>query len=216
MDALVASGIEPIDESWGGLPAGSLVQVHGPSGAGKTTIGLSLARVTRPAALILPERPHVSRLRAILGDRRDGLLVARPTDMGDQDEAVDRACGLLEQGKVQAVVLDSLTYLYRFEQMASTDALRRVLVQLHRLRAGARDGGGVALVTNQVRGKGGRHRPLGGPAVEHASDVILALQVLDGPWRRLRVEKHPSRPSGATWDVRVDDTGLAGGWQGSV
>ncbi len=209
MDAALACGIEPIDDAWGGLPPGSLVQVHGPSGAGKTTVGLTLARTVRPAALILPERPHVSRLRAVLGDRRDGLLVARPADMAGQGEAVQRAASLLGQGKVRAVLLDSLTYLYRFEQMASTDALRQVLRQLHRLRAGARDGGGVALVTNQVRGKGGRHRPLGGPAVEHASDVILALEMLDGPWRRLRVEKHPARPAGAAWDLRVDDTGLA-------
>lgn len=208
VDADVTSGIGPLDEAWGGLPPGSLIQVHGPSGAGKTTLGLTLARTVRPAALILPERPHISRLRAILGDQRDGLLVARPADMDGQDRAVQRAAALLEQGKVRAVVLDSLTYLYRFEQMASTDALRRVLLQLHRLRAAARDGGGLALVTNQVRGKGGRPRPLGGPAVEHASDVILALEILDGAWRRLRAEKHPSRPSGAAWDVRVDDTGL--------
>ncbi|MDX1612588.1 MAG: hypothetical protein R3185_09465, partial [Candidatus Thermoplasmatota archaeon] len=194
MPAHLSAGIAEIDEALGGLPAGSLVHVHGPPAAGKTSLAIQLARAHRPSALVLPEQPHPHRLHALLGQEPGRVLVARPEDLDGQDAAIQRATSLLRQGRIRALALDSLTYLYRFERLAETRALRIILRQLHRMRQAARRGGGLAVFTNQVRGSGQGVRPLGGPAVEHVADVTLSLEVLDGPWRRIRLTKHPAAP----------------------
>jgi len=208
MAGTLATGIDPLDED-GGLPAGSLVHVHGPPAAGKTTLGLVLARERAPSALVLPEQPLETRMADVLGDAMDRVLVARPEGYDGQAQAVETAAGMLRSGRVGCVVVDSLTFLYRFERLSDTEALQGLFDQVRRLRAAARAGDGLAVVTNQVRGAGDGYAPLGGPALGHAADVELALEPLEGTWRGLRLAKHPSRPSGAFWEVRIGDDGLA-------
>ena len=135
MPAHVPSGIGPLDAELGGLPAGTLVQVHGPSGAGKTTAALQLARACAPVALVAAEAPHPARVRQVLDGQARRILVARPATLTDQTQAVTRAARLLAAGKVRAVVLDSLTFLYRFEQMASLEALPALYEQHARAMA---------------------------------------------------------------------------------
>lgn len=209
MPALVASGLAPLDRALGGLPPGSVVHVYGPSGAGKTTLALAAAAANAPAALVLPEQPHPARVAAVLGDRLKGMLVARPRDLDEQGRAVERAATLLVSGRVRSIVLDSLTFLYRFEHLSSLDALQVVYRQLGQLHRAARASGRLVVFTNQVRGGPNGHEPLGGPAVAHASDVIVSLEVLEGDWRRARLVKHPLRAAGEAWDVRIGPTGLA-------
>lgn len=204
-----SSGIPAIDEDRA-LPPGTLVQVHGPPASGKTTLALQIAREQAPAALVLPEQPLEARIVDVLGDAMDRALVHRPTDYEDQAEAVERASGLLERSSVGCVALDSLTFLYRFERLSDTEALQGLFDQLRRLRAAARGSGGLAVVTNQVRGAEGGYAPLGGPALAHACDVVLALERLEGPWRAIRLEKHPLAPDGACWEARITDEGLVG------
>lgn len=203
------TGIAAIDDELGGLPDASLVQLYGPPASGKTTLGLALAGAMAPAALVLPERPHPTRIRQVLGERIERVLIARPEDLEEQDEAVDRAARLLADGRIHTCLLDSLTFLYRFERLSSTEALQTLFGQMRKLRNAARSSGAVALVTNQVRGGPEGWQAIGGPALAHASDAIVSLAVLEGDWRRLRLEKHPFSPSGAAADVRLTDEGVA-------
>lgn len=204
-----STGIPRIDEERP-LPPGALVQIHGPPASGKTTLALQVAREQAPSALVLPEEPLEARLVDVLGEAMDRVLVHRPTDYADQAEAVERASELLAASKVSCAVLDSLTFLYRFERLSNTAALQGLFDQLRRLRAAARASDGLAVVTNQVRGAGEGYAPLGGPAIAHASDVVLALERLEGPWRAVRLEKHPLAPDGACWEARITENGLEG------
>ena len=63
-------------------------------------------------------------------------------------------------------------------------------------------------MTNQVRGGDHGWQPVGGPAIAHACDVILALESREGPWRRLTLEKHPFAPAGSAWELRMEEAGL--------
>lgn len=209
MASTLATGIEAFDRTLDGLPAGSLVHVYGPPAAGKTTLTLALARELTPAALVLPERPHARRIADVLGAAADRTLIARPEGFEAQARAVERACELLERGRVRYVGLDSLTFLYRFERLSATDALQALFDQLGRLRSAARDGEAIAAFTNQVRGGPDGWQAIGGPAIAHASDVIVSLEVLQGPRRRLRVEKHPYKPAGRAVDAEIIDEGFA-------
>lgn len=208
MTATLTTGIDPVDAD-GGLPAGCLVHAYGPPAAGKTTLALVLAREQAPSALVLPEQPLEARMADVLGDALARVLVTRPGGYDEQAEAVQAAAELLREGRVGCVVLDSLTFLYRFERMSETEALQGLFDQVRRLRAAARASDGLAVVTNQVRGAPDGYAPLGGPALAHAADVELELTRLEGAWRAIRLEKHPRRASGACWEVRIADDGLA-------
>lgn len=209
MDAACETGVRQIDDAIEGLPAGALVQAYGPPAAGKTSLALQLAREQAPAALVLPEQPLPERMAAVLGEAVDDALVARPATFDAQANAVQRGARLLSEGRVGCLVLDSLTYLYRFEQLSATDALQALFDQVRRMRQAARASGGIAVVTNQVRRDREGFQALGGPALAHASDVILSLSPLEGAWRSIRLEKHPSRPSGTVWEAKITGTGLA-------
>lgn len=204
----VATGIEALDERWGGLPAASLVQVHGPAGAGKSSMALTLARELTPACLVLAERLHRRRVVEVIDPAADEVLVARPGTLDEQAEALDRACELLAAGRVGSVVLDSLTFLYRFVRGSSTDALGRLFDQLGRLHQATREGEGLAVVTNQVRGGEEGPRPIGGPGVRHVCDVILALRISEGAWRELELTKHPFEPAGSRVEVKITREGI--------
>lgn len=204
----VSTGIQPLDDRIGGLPEASLVQVHGPAGSGKSSLALTVAREARPSCLVLAERLHRHRVTTVLQSGADRVLVARPRDLDEQDEAVGKACKLLARSRIEVVVLDSLTFLYRFTRGSSKEALSRLFDQLGRMHDAARKGGGVALFTNQVRGTGDDRRPIGGPGVRHVSDVILALEPSEGAWRTLRVEKHPYEAAGARVDVKITQRGI--------
>lgn len=208
MHPVASTGISPLDQALGGLPSGSLTQLYGPSGAGKTTAAAVVARARAPAAMVLPEAPHRGRLAELLGDGARRVVVARPSSLAEQTGAVVRAARLLEAGRVNVVVLDSLTFLYRFEALAGLEALRELYAQLGALHKAVRASGGLALFTNQVSGGPGERRPVGGAAIEHASDVVLSIEPLEGTWRRLRVEKHPVRAAGEAFDVRIGPRGF--------
>lgn len=208
MSDTLATGIEPLDEEMGGLPTGTLTQVYGPAGAGKSSAALTLARAAPPCCLVLAERLHRRRVADVIEPVAGRVLVSRPGDLDEQAEALERACRLLADGRVRSVVLDSLTFLYRFVRGSSTDALGRLFDQLGQLHQAAREGEGLAVFTNQVRGGKEGPQPIGGPGVRHVSDVILALHEREGAWRRLELVKHPFEPAGATFDVKITREGL--------
>jgi recombination protein RecA len=208
VNALVATGIETLDEQLGGLPAGSLVQVYGPAGSGKSSLALTMARELAPCALVLAERLHRQRVADVLGSTASRILVARPGSMAEQNEAVAKGIELVETEGVGGLVLDSLTFLYRFEQLSSTEALSAVFEQVGGIHSAVRDGQGLAVVTNQVRGTGDDVEPIGGPGVKHASDVILRLSTIEGGWRRLTLDKHPFEAPGRSWEVKITRDGV--------
>lgn len=208
MSQTLQTGVRALDEGIGGLPEATLAQVHGPAGSGKSSLALTLARSTAPACLVLAERLHRRRVAEVIEPVAERVLVARPGNLDEQAQALERGCRLLSSGRVQAVILDSLTFLYRFVQGSSTDALSRLFDQLGRLHRAAREGGGLAVFTNQVRGTGDDRRPIGGPGVRHVSDVILGLEPSDGAWRELELLKHPFEPAGRRFEAKVSRRGL--------
>ncbi len=208
MPGTIATGIQAFDEQVGGLPTGTLVQVYGPAGSGKSSLALTLARHITPCCLVLAERLHRQRVADVISHVAQQVLVARPSDLDAQDEALERACGLLEAGRVQGLVLDSLTFLYRFTTGASKAALSRLFDELGAMHQAARAGEGTAVFTNQVRGGPNGQQPIGGPGVRHVSDVILSLETSEGAWRRLTLEKHPFMGAGRTFDIKITTNGI--------
>src|SRR5262245_55944528 len=96
----------------GGLPRGRLVEVYGPEGSGKTTVGLSaIANAQKGggiAAFIDAEHALDPDYAKKLGVDTDALLVSQP-DTGEQ--ALEIADMLVRSGAVDVVVIDSVAAL---------------------------------------------------------------------------------------------------------
>jgi len=96
----------------GGVPRGRVVEIYGPEGSGKTTVGLHLIAEAQKlggiAAFIDAEHaldPHYS---ARLGVDIDNLLISQP-DTGEQALEITEA--LVRSGAVDIVVIDSVAAL---------------------------------------------------------------------------------------------------------
>jgi len=96
----------------GGVPRGRVVEIYGPEGSGKTTVGLHLIAEAQKlggiAAFIDAEHaldPHYS---SRLGVDIDNLLISQP-DTGEQALEITEA--LVRSGAVDIVVIDSVAAL---------------------------------------------------------------------------------------------------------
>ncbi|RWU23020.1 serine/threonine protein kinase [Pseudomonas alkylphenolica] len=128
----VSSGIKVLDELLGGgLPGASVTLVMGPSGIGKTSLGVSFLAAATPEAPGLHfgfyETPHRLRLKAsALGhdfaemERHGALHIGwQPTTEGGLDEVGARLLSQVQAHGIRRVLIDSLG---AFTRLASNPA----------------------------------------------------------------------------------------------
>lgn len=212
----------PLDELLGGgVETGTLTEVHGEAGAGKTNLCLQLAREVALAGgkvvCVDTEGFSPERLAQIAGSHREvgeRLLVERVTTPAAQARALERAARIAKAvPAVKLVVVDSATLLYRV-QLADGDGLaerRALLRQLHGLHSVARERGIAVVVTNQVFRVPGEDgvQALGGHALRHLAGCVLRLERLPGAGARAALlVKHRSRPEGVRAAFALGPHGL--------
>lgn len=217
-------GCAPLDDLLGGgLETGTLTEVHGEAGAGKTNLALQavvqVARRGGKAVVIDSEGLSAERLLQVAGpalpevERR--LVLERVATPAAQAKACERAARIAKAvPEVRLVVVDSATLLYRV-QLAEGEGLRErraLLRQLHGLHAAARERGLAVLVTNQVFSVPGEEgvQGLGGHALRHLAGCVLRLERAPGrPGARTAVLlKHRSRPEGLRAGFALGNRGL--------
>ena len=138
------------------------------------------------------------------------IYIEEPMTFAEQGSMIAGCEALLRAGKVQLIVVDSATALYRLEQMDTREALSMLSHQMMVLLALAKRFDVPAVITNQVFMDVDRHRlsGLGGTALAHISKAILRVEKRDG-FRRVVVAKHRSRPEGDYWDFVITGDGVA-------
>lgn len=145
----------------GGLPFGSLCEIHGPPGSGKTTLCQAILangqKSGRAAAFIDAEGALDPAYAARCGVDLEGLVVCQPVDL---EQALDMAGRLLDSGAVAVLVIDSLTALAPRDGAQSRTAAsvtervdRSLALALPALLRSARLNEAVIVVTNQLRYK---------------------------------------------------------------
>ena len=224
-DEDVSTGCDALDELLGGgLERGTVTQLYGPPGSGKTNVALSAAvEVVADGGRTLfidTEGLSVERFEQVLSGRVDDVeaassrvVVTEVHDFDEQAEAVRDATDFAD--RVDLIVLDSATGFYRLrrpEDVEEGDALREVANQVTHLLSLARKHDLAAVVTNQVytdpETETGRTRPLGGHTLTHWTGTVIRLDRFKGGNRRATLEKHRSRPEGETAQFRITETGI--------
>jgi len=202
----------------GGVETGTVTQIFGASGTGKTSICLMIANSAvnqgYKVAYIDTEGLSPERVNQIfVRENLKGIYIYDVVDFKQQSVAIKELAKLCKNEKdLKVVVVDSFTFLYRSElenYEKQVKAKRELIAQLTFLLGLARKFDLAVIITNQMFTdvKTGEERPLGGPSIDHISKVILGLERV-GDRRRAILIKHRSKPEGESCEFRITDRGI--------
>ncbi len=213
------SGSKCIDSLLGGgVETGTITQIFGGSGTGKTSLCLMLTYNTAlkfgKVAYIDTEGLSPERVHQIFGNKDvlKDVYIYEVTDFKKQNLAVRELSKLCREERVVLIVVDSLTGLYRSELEDESKQIkikRELTSQLTFLLGLARKYNLAVVFTNQMFTdiKEGVDKPLGGTSVDHLSKIIISLEK-EGGKRYARLVKHRSKPEGEVCEFRITDKGI--------
>ena len=205
----------------GGIEAGTLTQVYGAPGTGKTTICLQTAIANAKTdnlhvLYIDTDNCSEERYAQILGDSKPlPISYTRPETLQQQRYAIER----LERSqrfidtKVDLVLVDTITLLYRLALNDGKHPKQELGNQVLTLLEIARKYNTAILVTNQVYKdlSTNKIRPAGGYALEHLSKVIVELKKSkEGHGNRIATLRryHEERNIKQTQKLRITEGGI--------
>lgn len=202
----------------GGVETGTITQIYGGSGTGKTSICLMLAFNTAKhfgkVAYLDTEGLSGERVRQIFADRETlkNVFIYDVFDFKMQSSAIKELGKLCKKEEVRLVIVDSVTALYRSEledEERQIKVKRELTAQLTYLLGLARKHDLAVVITNQMFTdiRNGIDKPLGGPTVDHLSKVIIALEKLNGERRAILI-KHRWKKEGESCTFRIVDRGI--------
>jgi len=202
----------------GGVETGTITQIYGASGTGKTSICLMLAYNTARSGLkvayIDTEGLSPERVSQIFQekDALKNVYIYDVIDFKQQSTAIKELAKLCKDEGIKLVIVDSFTFLYRseLEDVERQIKIKRELIaQLTFLLGLARKFDLAVVITNQVFTdvKTGEEKPLGGPSIDHISKVIIGLERLN-KHRRAVLIKHRSKPEGVSCTFMITDRGI--------
>ena len=215
------TGCEPIDEMLGGgLEGGTITEVYGEAGTGKTNLCLQAA-VERAASderviFIDTEGISMERLSQICGDDirriKKMILLSEVRNFPDQCDMVEKAVKLgMGNDQVGLIIVDTSTTHYR-RDFLDDDGPKSLGPQIKGLLKWAREKKKPVLVTSQVYSDVTRDtvQPLGGHILHHNSKTIMELAKVHGKTgvRRAIIHKHRHIPEGRSVLFRIVEEGL--------
>lgn len=214
---LIQSGSRCIDSLLGGgVESGTITQFYGPSGTGKTTVCLMLAKSAAfnyKVAYIDTEGLSAERVRQIFGSKElfANVFVYDVFDFRQQSSAIKDAEKLCKDENVKLIIVDSFTALYRSELEDEKQLkIKRILTQQLTFLLGlARKYDAAVVITNQMFTdvRTGEEKPLGGTSVDHLSKVIVSLE-RHGNKRLARLIKHRWLPEGTSCEFSITNRGI--------
>lgn len=220
-----SSGCNSIDMLLGGgFEAGTVTQLYGEAGSGKTNICLQLAiecvKSGKKVIYIDSEGFSPERFMQIAGEDAKkiakNIIIFEPLNFEQQAAAIKEVDGLMSSigEKVGVIILDSATLFYRVEldDERSVSLKRELANQIAHLLEIARKHEVAVVITNQVYMdiNGGELRPSGGYALEHLSKIIVQLEKVKNGVRRATIKKHRSMPEGASCEFVITNDGVRG------
>lgn len=225
----LAFGVRSLDGLLGGgLDVGSITQLYGEGGSGKSNLCLWLAsRVAlsdRWVVYVDTEGLSLDRLEQMaqgqggtLAQVVRRLLLTSPKSLEEQERAVERACALAEEPerRIGLLIVDSATLLYRLQLGMEEEGVARqsLSVQMADLLHAGIEASVPVLITNQVwrDPETRRFEPIGGSFLQHVSKSMVRVERSQDGWRRAVLVKHRSIAEGGMATFRLTDRGIESG-----
>jgi len=219
----VPFGCQPLDELLGGgIEIGTITELFGEAGSGKTNACLILARnvvkTGKKAIFIDSEGVSMERLNQVCGEEdfttaAENILFFQPHDSQQQDEAIRKARSLCESDvDVGLIVVDSMTIFYRVSlgDGSGPESRMKLGKQVNMLLNIAREFEVPVVITTQVYHDPETNmvHPVGGHFLKHQAKAIIRLEKLPHGNRRARIVKHRSLPSGREAMFQIANTGF--------
>jgi len=203
----------------GGIETGTITQIYGASGTGKTSICLMLAYNTalsgKKVAYLDTEGLSPERIEQIFREKEalKNVFIYDVVDFKQQSSAIKELGKLCKnENDIKLIIVDSFTFLYRseLEDLERQIKIKRELIaQLTFLLGLARKFDLAVVITNQVFTdvKTGEEKPLGGPSIDHISKIIIGLEKIN-KHRKATLIKHRSKPEGLSCTFTITDKGI--------
>lgn len=203
----------------GGVDIGTITQIYGESGTGKTSLCLTLAYKTtlqgEKVVFIDTEGLSGERVRQIFRNESvlENVLVYDVYDFKQQSSVIKNISKTCEEENVRLVIVDCFTSLYRSELEDDNKQVkmkRELTFQLTYLLGLARKHKLAVVITNQMFTdiKNGFNKPLGGPSIDHLSKIIIGIHRTNKK-RKAVLVKHRSRPEGSSCTFQITNMGVA-------
>ena len=203
----------------GGFETGTVTQIYGEGGSGKTNICLQLTiecvKSGERVIYIDTEGFSIERFNQIGGDDAKRLssavMIYEPMSF-DQQYSVIKGIDKVVEENIGLIILDSVTLFYRYElDDEHSISLKRALAnQVAHLLGLARKHNVAIVITNQVYTDVDKNIlcPVGGNMLSHLSKVIIHLEKFDFGKRRAIIKKHRSMPEGISCDFVLTSDGV--------
>ncbi|MEM4156440.1 MAG: DNA repair and recombination protein RadB [Archaeoglobaceae archaeon] len=215
---LIPSGSKCIDYLLGGgIETGTITQLYGASGTGKTTLCLMFAKNCAKnyrVAYIDTEGLSGERVKQVFQDVSlfSNVFVQEVFTFRQQASALKEVEKLTKIEKIKLVIVDCFTSLYRSEledESRQIKVKRELTAQLTYLLGLARKLDLAVLITNQMFTdvKTGLDKPLGGTSIDHLSKTIISLERM-GNLRRATLVKHRYKKEGESCEFQLTEKGV--------
>ncbi len=208
----------PLDELLGGgIESGTITEVYGEAGSGKTNVCLQATRECASklgkVAFIDSEGVSFKRLEQLCKNGYnykkilDKILFFCPKSFEDQEKMIN---DIIQKGEVKLIVIDTLNIFYRINLEKDKDAtMRSFLRQMANLQINAREKDIFVLIAEQVyTDKNGDIKPFTHRETEHMIKTSVKLEKLDIGKRMATVMKHRSQPEGKQTTFSITSDGL--------
>ena len=218
LDQKIDFGSEVINKLLkGGIEKDVITTVFGAAGTGKSNFALiaTLAAAQRGRVVFIDTESSFSidRVKQLAPDFKQiikNITVIKPMEFEEQQKAI-RDLREIAKEKIEMVVIDSLTMLYRLERPDDPKEINLELTkQLSILSSIARRNNIPILVTNQVYSsfdKRDEIRMVGGEILSYWSKCLIRLEKV-GSIRKAELAKHRSLPEGRAVCFNIINEGL--------
>ncbi len=220
----LATGCAPLDAMLsGGIESGTITELYGGGGTGKTNLCLQLTRNStlegHKVIYLDTEGVSAERLKQLSGGRSEEVLqntlFFRAHSFDEQEKCLNEIERLVFSTNIDLglVVVDSMTIFYRtlLNSDENTDASSRLGRQMVKLLKIARKREVPVIITTQVyqNQSNGTEQPVGGHMLYHNSKTIIKVEKENGKHlRRISVIKHRSLPERVNMVCRITDKGI--------
>ncbi|CUR50882.1 RecA/RadA recombinase-like protein [Nitrosotalea devaniterrae] len=162
---MISTGLLGLDDLLGGgITPGTIIDIFGPGGSGKTQLAMQISLNSLQDGMVLyqdttrfqSERMlQLIKLRSLQSSLLDNMIIARTTNTAEQLEYVNKITAI----KPKLVVIENITDLFSFEYSRETSLLEkhvRFMEYMHALSMVSVGNKIPVVVTNMVRNSDGQ------------------------------------------------------------